>query len=119
MPIPKKVAGFNRRVTNRLTIHIAGWIPGFAIVSHAGRRSGRIYRTPVNVFRDGENYLFALTYGHKTNWVSNVIAAGGCEIETRRQRIELGSPQRFIDPSRSQSRLRLDGSSDYYEWKNS
>jgi hypothetical protein len=61
MPLSKRVAHFNKHVTNRLTRHIAGWLPGFAIVSHVGRRSGRSYRTPVNVFRVGERYLFALT----------------------------------------------------------
>jgi hypothetical protein len=39
----------------------AGWLPGFAILTHVGRRSGRVYRTPINVFRRGDQYLFALT----------------------------------------------------------
>jgi hypothetical protein len=52
MPLPKRLAGFNARVTNRLTRRGAGRLPGFGIVSHVGRRSGRAYRTPV----------FALTY---------------------------------------------------------
>jgi hypothetical protein len=30
----------------------------------------------------------------------NVIAAGGCEIETRRKRVELRDPKRFTDPTR-------------------
>jgi len=89
-------------VTNHLTIRIAGWMPGFAIVSHVGRRSGRRYRTPVNVFRDGERYVFALTYGAETDWVRNVVAAHGCEVETRGQTVELRDPRRFSDPSRSQ-----------------
>jgi hypothetical protein len=54
MPLPKRLAGFNARVTNRLTRRVAGRLPGFGIVSHVGRRSGRAYRTPVNVFRDGK-----------------------------------------------------------------
>ena len=101
MPIPKPVGRFNRRVTNRITRHFAGWMPWFGIVIHVGRRSGRVYRTPVNVFRDGNRYVFALTYGPDTDWVRNVVAAGGCEIETRRRTIRLHDPQRFPDPSRS------------------
>lgn len=100
MPISRRVARFNTRVTNRVTRHIAGWIPGFAIVTHVGRRSGRVYHTPVNVFRHGDRYVFALTYGPESDWVRNVIAAGGCEIRTRRTNIELRHPQRFSDPSR-------------------
>jgi deazaflavin-dependent oxidoreductase (nitroreductase family) len=74
-------------------------MPGFAIVTHTGRRSGRTYRTPVNVFRDGERYLFALTYGAESDWVQNVLAAGRCEIKTRRRTVQLAAPERFADPT--------------------
>ena len=100
MPISRRVARFNKRVTNRITRHIASWMPGFAIVSHVGRHSGRLYRTPVNVFRDGDRYVFALTYGADSDWVENVLAAGGCELETRRKTVELRDPKRFTDPTR-------------------
>ncbi|HEY7195617.1 MAG TPA: nitroreductase family deazaflavin-dependent oxidoreductase [Gaiellaceae bacterium] len=100
MPIAKRVARFNTRVTNHLTRHVAGWMPGFAIVSHTGRHSGRAYETPVNVFRHGDRYVFALTYGADTDWVRNVLAAGGCEIETRRRTIALTDPERFTDATR-------------------
>ena len=99
MPIPSGVAHFNKHVTNHVTRHIASWAPGFAIVTHVGRRSGRIYRTPVNVFRDGDRYLFALTYGKDSDWVRNVVAAGGCEIETRRRTVKLDRPELFTDPT--------------------
>jgi deazaflavin-dependent oxidoreductase (nitroreductase family) len=99
MPIPRQVARFNKNVTTRVTIRIAGWLPGFAIVSHVGR-SERRYQTPVNVVRHQERYVFALTYGPHVDWVRNVIAAGGCEIEARRRRVALSDPQRFSDPSR-------------------
>ena len=75
-------------------------MPGFAIVIHVGRRSGRTYETPVNVFRDESRYVFALTYGPESDWVRNVLAAGGCRIRTRRRTVELRDPQRFGDPSR-------------------
>src|SRR6516225_3744610 len=99
MPLSRGVARFNTRVTNRITGQFAGWMPGFAIVTHTGRRSGRTYRTPVNVFRDGERYVFALTYGTESDWVRNVLAAGRCEIETRRRRVDLVAPERFADPA--------------------
>ena len=75
-------------------------MPGFAIVIHVGRRSGRTYETPVNVLRDESRYVFALTYGPESDWVRNVLAAGGCRIRTRRRTVELRNPQRFGDPSR-------------------
>ena len=100
MPLPKRLARFNTRVTNRVTSHVAGRLPGFGIVSHVGRRSGRVYRTPVNVFSDGERYIFALTYGADADWARNVLAAGGCELETRGRTVELRNPARFTDPTR-------------------
>jgi hypothetical protein len=36
-------------LTNRITGLFEGWLPGFGIVTHVGRKSGRLYRTPVNV----------------------------------------------------------------------
>src|ERR1019366_7340469 len=77
------VAAFNLAVTNRITSRFAARLPGFGILTHVGRKSGRVYRTPVNVFRAPDGFLIALTYGRKSEGVRNVIAAGGCKLETR------------------------------------
>ena len=99
MPLPRRLARFNRRVTNRLARHVAGWAPTLALLTHIGRRSGRKYETPVNVFHVDNRYVFALTYG-ESEWVKNVVAAGGCVIRTRRRDVWLSHPQRMTDPSR-------------------
>ena len=99
MPLSRQMARFNKRFTNRFTCHIASWAPGFALLDHVGRRSGRLYETPVNVFRAENRYLFALTYGD-SEWVRNVLAAGRCVIRTRGHRIHLVEPERFRDPTR-------------------
>lgn len=98
MPIPMAVARFNRRVTNHITRPFAAWLPGFAVVHHVGRRSGRAYRTPVDAFRAPDGYVFALTYGAGTDWVRNVVAAGGCEIRTRGRMVRLSAPTVVVDP---------------------
>src|SRR3984885_5590155 len=77
------VAAFNLAVTNRITSRFAARLPGFGIVAHVGRKSGKVYRTPVNAFRAPEGFLIALTYGRESEWVKNVMAAGGCQLETR------------------------------------
>ncbi len=41
--------------------------------------------------------MIALTYGPETDWVRNVLAAGGCELQTRRRRYQLGAPVVFRD----------------------
>jgi deazaflavin-dependent oxidoreductase (nitroreductase family) len=96
----RRVAHFNRRVTNRVTGPLAPWLPGFGVVVHAGRRSGREYRTPVNVFRSDGSFVIALTYGAEADWVRNVLAAGGCVLITRGRRHALAEPRLLHDPSR-------------------
>ena len=94
------LAKINIAFTNRITGLFAGWLPGFGILKHLGRKSGRVYRTPVNVFRAPEGFLIALTYGRESEWVKNVLAAGGCELETRGVRYLLSAPTIVHDPSR-------------------
>lgn len=100
MALPPWLARFNRHATNRLTLTFAGRAPWFAIVIHTGRRSGRTYRTPVNAFRDGGDYLIALTYGASTDWVRNVLAAGGCEMVTYGRQVRLTHPRIVTETSR-------------------
>jgi deazaflavin-dependent oxidoreductase (nitroreductase family) len=100
MPIPSRVRRWNKVGLNRATRHIAPWLPGFGVVVHRGRRSGRSYQTPVNVFHTPDGYVFALTYGADTDWVRNVLAAGGCELRTRGRTVELDSPRLYHDESR-------------------
>ena len=101
LPAPRSIARFNRRFTNKLTLKVAGYLPGFAIVSHVGRKSGRTYRTPVNAFRTNDGYIIALTYGSESDWVKNVLAAGQCELQTRGRRVRLISPRIQTDKSKS------------------
>jgi deazaflavin-dependent oxidoreductase (nitroreductase family) len=100
MPLPRSLARANRRVTNRLLGGLATRLPLFGVVVHTGRRSRRQYRTPVNVFRRGDRYIIALTYGSNADWVRNVLADGGCTLETRRRTLRLSSPQLFHDETR-------------------
>ena len=87
------------RFVNPVTSRFAGRLPGFAMLTHRGRRSGRRYRTPVNVVHRGEHYLFFLTYGSDVQWVKNVLAAGSCSIETRGRLVELEHPELITDPA--------------------
>ena len=101
MPLPRRLAKFNRVVTNRVLGPFARYVPGFAVVSHVGRRSGRTYRVPVSLFRRGDGYVIALMYGADSQWVRNVLAAGGADIETRGRRLRLVGPEVVRDPARS------------------
>jgi deazaflavin-dependent oxidoreductase (nitroreductase family) len=119
MPIPRVVGKWNKAGLNRVTRHIAPWLPGLGLVVHRGRRSGRSYRTPVNVFPTADGFVFALTYGPDTDWVKNVLAAGGCELLTRGRTVRLAAPRLYHDESRAGIRpferqlLRVMGVADF------
>jgi len=123
MPIPPVVGRWNKVGLNRVTRHIAAWMPGFGVVVHRGRRSGNVYQTPVNVFGAKDGYLLALTYGPDTDWVKNVLAAGGCELRTRGRVIRLTAPRLFHDEARRGIRpverqvLRVIGVADFLSLK--
>jgi deazaflavin-dependent oxidoreductase (nitroreductase family) len=93
MPLPKSLARFNLKVTNRVTGPFAARLPGFAIVHHVGRRSGTERTTPVNMFRDKDDYVIALTYGRDSQWVKKVLAAGEFDVVTRNRRVHLTDPR--------------------------
>ncbi|MBA2631629.1 MAG: nitroreductase family deazaflavin-dependent oxidoreductase [Chloroflexi bacterium] len=100
MPLPHWLARVNLVVTNRLTAPFAGWLPWFGMLEHVGRRTGSVRRTPINVFRRGDRYVIALTYGPGVEWLRNVEAAGGCRVRTRGRWIDLVEPRRFRDRAR-------------------
>src|SRR5688572_25394642 len=89
---------FTVKVINPITRRFAGFLPGFAILTHVGRKSGRIHRTPINVFRRGDDYVFALTYGSDVQWLKNIFAAGDVVMRTRGRDIRLVEPELIVDP---------------------
>lgn len=91
---------FTTNVFNRLSRRFAGWLPSFGILMYSGRMSGKAYRTPINVFRHGDGYALALTYGSDVQWVKNVLAAGGCDLQTRGRVVHLTDPRLIVDPKR-------------------
>ena len=94
------LAKFNIVVTNRITGLFAGYVPGFGILTHVGRKSGKVYRTPINVFRTPNGFSIALTYSSQSAWVKNVLAAGRCELKTVGKSYRLSAPKVVHDPSR-------------------
>jgi deazaflavin-dependent oxidoreductase (nitroreductase family) len=99
------LAKINIVFTNRITGLFAGWLPGFGILTHVGRKSGKVYRTPINVFRASNGFVIALTYSSQSEWVKNVLAAGGCELKTRGKKYPI--PVRVV--------LRIVGADEYME----
>ena len=123
MPIPKQVGRLNKAGLNRVVIHVAPWMPGLGLIVHRGRRSGREYRTPVEVFATQGGFIVALTYGPDTDWLRNIQAAGSGELRTGGQVFQVSEPRVYHDPERAGIRagerqmLRLLGVADFVHLK--
>jgi deazaflavin-dependent oxidoreductase (nitroreductase family) len=97
MQFPQRLARFNRHVTNPIQRMWAGRLPGFGIIEHVGRRSGKQYRTPVNAFTISaggkSGVAVPLAYGPDRDWLKNVTAAGGARMRRRGKTISIADPQ--------------------------
>jgi deazaflavin-dependent oxidoreductase (nitroreductase family) len=70
-----------KNTLNRLTSRMARSGHGpFSLVRHKGRKSGKVYETPIMVAAVADGFVAELTYGEKVNWYRNIVAAGGCEL---------------------------------------
>ena len=99
MVLPRALARFNRHVTNPAASLLAGRVPPFGTIVHKGRKSGRVYRTPVWVFEDEGAYRVALTYGSNVDWVKNLAAAGTFQLEWKGRTLDLTEPEVVHDPA--------------------
>lgn len=93
MGMARRIAHFNKVATNRVQMLWAPRVAPWAVIVHTGRRSGREYRTPVVAFVKGSRVTIALAYGADSDWVRNLVAAGGGAIVRR------GHESRLTDPA--------------------
>ena len=100
MPAPRWLARFNLHVTNRILGPLALYMPGMGVIVHVGRKTRRVHRTPVLIFRQGKHFVIALTYGRESEWVRNAIAQNGCVLETQGKSAQLTSPYLYRDDKR-------------------
>ncbi|WP_345555067.1 nitroreductase family deazaflavin-dependent oxidoreductase [Microbacterium kyungheense] len=67
-----------QRRLNRWTLDLArGGHGPFSLVRHVGRKSGRIFETPVILGTAARGLVAELTYGPGVNWYRNIVAGGG------------------------------------------
>jgi deazaflavin-dependent oxidoreductase (nitroreductase family) len=92
VPLPKTFARVNKLITNPVMRRF-GRVPPLAIIVHRGRSSGREYRTPVFAFPTDQGYAIGLMFGHKVDWLRNVLVAGTCTIVRRGRSNEAGNPR--------------------------
>lgn len=93
MRVPRRVAEFNRRVTNPAARTITPWLPSLGTLEHVGRRSGKRYRTPLLVFKTHDGYAILIGYGLQTDWLKNVLAGGPTVLHKRGRTVALVNPR--------------------------
>ncbi len=84
--LPRRLARLNRAVTNPLQGSYAWLLPPWAVICHRGRRSGRLYRTPVQAYRRGNTLAAVILYGEGSDWVQNVLAGEARVVRAGRTR---------------------------------
>jgi deazaflavin-dependent oxidoreductase (nitroreductase family) len=81
MKIVDVILTLNKYVGNPLFMHIAGKTnTSFAVITHIGRKSGKLFKTPIIVRRVDEGFVAALTYGPTVNWYQNIVKAQHCIV---------------------------------------
>jgi hypothetical protein len=105
---------FNKYFFNRLILWFAKRNKGpFSIIVHKGRRSGRIYKTPVLASFIEESIVIPLSYGENVDWLRNVLAHDGCEIIRKDVRIIARNP--VVIKAESVLAVLPEGRSDLFE----
>ena len=89
------VIAFNKHVLNPGMLWLATHRRTYyAALHHVGRRSGRLYTTPVVAKLVGEgSAIIPLPYGPDTDWCRNVLAAGGGTLTVQGQEYRLSAPE--------------------------
>jgi deazaflavin-dependent oxidoreductase (nitroreductase family) len=108
MPLPRFAARVQKRLFNPLARLWAPLLPGYGVLVHTGRRSGRAYRTPLNVFRVPGGFAVVIAYGQESDWLRNLRAADRAELIKLRRRYTVSNP-RIVSYSEARPTLPLYG----------
>ncbi len=95
--MPAWLPAFNKRVTNRVQGVYAPYVPPLAVVIHVGRRSGKVFTTPVACQLFEGRVAIPLPYSAQVQWVKNLQAANGGEMIRRGKRFAFTNPRVVVD----------------------
>ena len=93
MTFPRPMAAVTRRL-NPLAEPLMRRLPPFAVLHHRGRRTGRVYDTPVQAYRTPDGFVVGLAYDHNAPYVLNLLAADGGEMTRAGRRYRITWPGR-------------------------
>ena len=89
-----QVRAFNRRILNPRTLRRAGRRGAYVhALRHVGRRSGRVYTTPLEALPVAGGFAIPMTYGLRADWARNTLAAGEATLLREGEVIRLTRPR--------------------------
>ncbi|MFI5039504.1 MAG: DHA2 family efflux MFS transporter permease subunit [Solirubrobacterales bacterium] len=94
-PRARRVVRFVAAFVNPLVLLIAGrrWMPVVGILRHRGRRTGRVYSTPIGMRPLGDSFVIPRTFSDNAAWYRNIEAAGSATVKYLGRTYELVDPQ--------------------------
>ncbi len=93
-PLLNAIRTSNRYLLNPLMLRLAGHKNWYAAaIEHTGRRSGKVYTTPVVAERIDGGFVIPLPYGTGVDWLQNVRAAGRAAISSQGEKYEVVQPE--------------------------
>jgi deazaflavin-dependent oxidoreductase (nitroreductase family) len=92
MIFPPWLDRFQTKYFNPAVRPFARYLPGFSVIKHRGRKSGKPYETIVTAYRKGDVLAIGLGHG-KTDWVKNVLAAGEADVHFIRKDVHITNPR--------------------------
>jgi len=63
------------------------------VLHHRGRRSGRLYSTPLGMRPSAGGFVIPLTFSNNAAWYQNVLAGGSCTVTYKGADHTLGKPE--------------------------
>ncbi len=81
--------------TGPIALRVAetGLIPIWGVVRHRGRRSGKLYSTPIAIRPTPDGFVLPLPWGEGTDWCRNLRMAGGGIVHWSGADIEVSNPE--------------------------
>src|SRR5215207_10819378 len=92
-----RMRSLNKKIFNPVVLKFAGSSHSpISIIRHVGRRSGKIYLTPVIAQSLSNGFVFILPYGNEVDWYRNILAAGQATVVWRGKECPIDNPKSLV-----------------------
>jgi deazaflavin-dependent oxidoreductase (nitroreductase family) len=94
-PRARRIVRYVAALVNPIVLLFAGrrWMPVVGILRHRGRRSGRMYATPIGMRPLGDSFVIPRTFSDNAAWYLNIKAAGRATVKYLGRTYELVDPE--------------------------